>query len=56
MFGENGYAMLLDEGGELSKPVKQGCSADTALQLATEGSMGRSLLVLLSQRRVLSMS
>lgn len=46
MFGENGYAMLVDEGGKIDKPNKKSCSADTPLQLATENSMDKSLLLL----------
>lgn len=56
MFGENGYALLVDEGGKVDPPNKKGCSTDTVLQLATESSMDKSLLLLRSQRRVLLMS
>jgi hypothetical protein len=55
MFGENGYAMLVDEGGKVDNPNQKGYS-DTALQLATESSMDKSLLLLGSQRRVRLMS
>ena len=56
MFGENGFAMLVDEGGKVNQPNKQSCFSHTALQLVMESNMDKLLLPLESQRRVQLMS